>query len=666
MLAFAGSIFAQSATQSIHDGSKHKRHLSIQYAEEHITPTFNQGINPARSTSLFESDFSDPGVWMMVDQSMPYPLGWQIINTPDVSPISALNPLELPGAANGFAMVLGDTASAGEDSFQDASIRTVSPMNLSGESNLIISFLQVSRNYLTTYYFEYSLNGTVWTRVPINTTLSEDASTANPEQVTFNVSEYIAGQPTVYIGFGYEANWGWFWAIDDVVLSPPLENDLSLTAAYRNNWSIAYEEGIANAAPPVSATTFAAAVNDLEMVRGFEYGLIPKDQMSLHVVGYVINNGADTQTGVTLTANLFSPTGNLYSFSSPGDVSLAPLEEVQIDFEIDIEAELGGDFSNGLYAVNYAVSADEEDDNPSNNTVAGKLFRINQDLYSHDIGAPTVTGWFTNIHNTILANRIAFQDSAAITHIQFVILPNQTVLPNLTLALQNMVGKSVYPNVRRASVLKAESPTNPGTAIFGLTDLQFVIDEASVTVNNSQPIYINYALHQPIGIDLNEVYHAELFVPELPEGELPYVFIPGRFDLNPYASMMRIFGDESLIGQGWYTVEASPMVRFIVGDQALNTSPAVQMLDFEMGQNYPNPVNGFTMVDWELIKPANNVQFSVSDNTGRTVFTKDLGDRPAGKQEPITFDMSRYAAGVYQYGITIGNQRIVRKLMVAK
>lgn len=50
---------------------------------------------------------------------------------------------------------------------------------------------------------------------------------------------------------------------------------------------------------------------------------------------------------------------------------------------------------------------------------------------------------------------------------------------------------------------------------------------------------------------------------------------------------------------------------------------------------------------------------------GKTVYAKDLGDRTAGVQESMELDLN-LAAGNYQYGLTIGNQRIVRKMVVVK
>jgi hypothetical protein len=86
-----------------------------------------------------------------------------------------------------------------------------------------------------------------------------------------------------------------------------------------------------------------------------------------------------------------------------------------------------------------------------------------------------------------------------------------------------------------------------------------------------------------------------------------------------------------------------------------------------MGQNFPNPVNsGSTRIGWELQVPAENITFTISDNTGKTIYQKDLGDRPAGVQEDIVLDDLKLAAGVYQYGLKVGNERMVRKMVITK
>jgi hypothetical protein len=63
---------------------------------------------------------------------------------------------------------------------------------------------------------QVSTNGTTWTSVQTYT--STQGAPAGFVQSTINLNAY-AGQPTVHIRFRYRATYGWYWAIDNVVVS---------------------------------------------------------------------------------------------------------------------------------------------------------------------------------------------------------------------------------------------------------------------------------------------------------------------------------------------------------------------------------------------------------------------------------------------------------------
>jgi hypothetical protein len=146
----------------------------------------------------------------------------------------------------------------------------------------------------------------------------------------------------------------------------------------------------------------------------------------------------------------------------------------------------------------------------------------------------------------------------------------------------------------------------------------------------------------------------------------PIATIPVSNGQEGGAGVLYDFTDPSTGPQGWFTLGANtPNVR--AGFDGPTSTNDVGSLDFSMGQNYPNPVsNGSTRISWELKVAAENVTFAISDNTGKTIYQKDLGDRPAGVQEEIVLDNLKLAAGVYQYGLKVGNNRIVRKMVITK
>jgi photosystem II stability/assembly factor-like uncharacterized protein len=78
--------------------------------------------------------------------------------------------------------------------------------------------------------------------------------------------------------------------------------------------------------------------------------------------------------------------------------------------------------------------------------------------------------------------------------------------------------------------------------------------------------------------------------------------------------------------------------------------------------NYPNPFAGATLVHYYL--PENgNVTLSVSDLSGKMIFTEMLGQKTTGSYE-YTLHLPGVAAGIYYCSITTENTRMVRKLMI--
>lgn len=645
-LGFMGmglATFAQ--TNQINDNLVFKKKVATVESMDKPGPGPLVHNNPYRGAELWSSDFSDESEWMMVDSSTPFSLGWFIITDVNASPFAGLNPIGLTGADNGFAMINADSASAGASSFQNASIRTVNPIDLSDVPFIALTFEQVSRNFATTYFFEYSFDGENWQEIEVNEDLAVNNNTANPELFYRTIGDLIGNQPEVYIGFRYEASWGWFWAIDDVALVIPADNDLTLSQAYWNDWLV-----------PLNAVDNVANVDDHAMVAGYEFSRFMQGQeRPLNFIANVTNNGNLTQTGVTLTVTMESPAGS-ETFTSTGDLTIEPgdLETIFIDDVIPDAYADGAPL--GEYTFTFVVSADEEDERPDDNTNTGKGFHITEDVIANDNLPGTGTTAYTQTADAIWGTRFAFTEEVTITHIQFVLWTRED--------FPTIPGEEIFLNVREASVLNAVSANNPAEPIFGETSLDYIVEEEALSTSFDEPIFINYALPSPVEANTVNVYQGEIGVPAVAVGADAVIRIMATGGNESFAGVIRDSEDSSL-PQGWFGLgENAPMIRLV---SSVSTSANnIAALNFDMGQNYPNPTTGNTRIDWELMVPATNVQFSITDINGRTIVAKDLGDRPAGKQEAIELNLNHLAAGTYQYGITIGNERIVRKMVIMK
>lgn len=105
----------------------------------------------------------------------------------------------------------------------------------------------------------------------------------------------------------------------------------------------------------------------------------------------------------------------------------------------------------------------------------------------------------------------------------------------------------------------------------------------------------------------------------------------------------------------------------IIGDYLIPTvlNEAEQpKLIFQLSQNYPNPLNPTTVINFEI--PENGpVSLIIFDILGRKVETLVNEEKPAGRYE-IKFDGTGLASGVYFYQLKSGNFVSTKKLILLK
>ena len=93
----------------------------------------------------------------------------------------------------------------------------VSPMmNTEGYTNLQLEFYHYYRSYSSRAYVDVSTDGSNWTTV--QTYYGSDGSSTSFSHETISLNGYV-GSSSFYVRFRYEADWGYYWAIDNVEIS---------------------------------------------------------------------------------------------------------------------------------------------------------------------------------------------------------------------------------------------------------------------------------------------------------------------------------------------------------------------------------------------------------------------------------------------------------------
>ena len=100
------------------------------------------------------------------------------------------------------------------------------------------------------------------------------------------------------------------------------------------------------------------------------------------------------------------------------------------------------------------------------------------------------------------------------------------------------------------------------------------------------------------------------------------------------------------------------------GVTGVRYQPGAVPKDYALYQNYPNPFNPSTVVQYDLPK-VSNVSLKVYDVLGREVATLVNAKQAAGSYQ-VTFNMDRYASGIYFVRLVAGKYVHTEKMMLLK
>lgn len=307
---------------------------------------------PVRSADrdvIWSSDFSNASDWNIGNINDPNNDNWVIGTTPP-SGSFAINPIASTTAANGFALFDSDLLCGGT---QNAWIGPANSYDLSAYPNVVLQFEQYYREFQGDCYVETSTDGTTWSSTQIND-IGGNASTANPQLYSINLSSGIGGASTAWFRFRYQGGCDYAWMIDDVELSTLPDHELIMDYGYTVQFS-----------------------------EGYEYGRVPQSQMgsTLNVGASVINFGVLAQANVVVTATVEDEGGATIATATSNIPSMLNGDTVVTDEVVTLPSPL----PVGRYTVHFSLSSDDigTDANLDNNT-AIRYFSVTDDLYSID------------------------------------------------------------------------------------------------------------------------------------------------------------------------------------------------------------------------------------------------------------------------------------------
>ena len=219
-ILFTFSGFAQTEQQVIDQYLNGDLEITSQYQKDIIsnyiesnsfkqTITLNGPQNP--EAIFFSEDFTGQTL----------PAGWSNISNIGNTQIWTFNN---PGARDltgnfdsDFAIVDSDNYGGGNS--QDATLTTPS-IDATGVTTVILGFDQSFRSFSGSYgLLEVSVDSVNWT---VLDSLTVSTGYPNPPVYTeYDITTTAAGQASVYVRWTYVGTWGYWWAIDNVVVYEP-------------------------------------------------------------------------------------------------------------------------------------------------------------------------------------------------------------------------------------------------------------------------------------------------------------------------------------------------------------------------------------------------------------------------------------------------------------
>ena len=356
---FTASAFtAQVQNSNFSPLEKKNSHLVGQIKPSKLTQN-------TKETILWSNSFNTPSDWVINNTAGTPGLGWEFSSNPAAIPVTQLSPFASTTAANGFLFVNSDANNTADfdGTFINTTATTSATINLTGQPVVRLRYQHNFRWWHDTRGVSVSAdNGATWTDFEMsneNDYSLPNQNAGNPEQTVIDISSIAGNQAQVKIRFYYNDNdyWGWYWAVDDVALFVPEDNDLVMLGGY---WG--------------STGAWGARL---------PYYQIPLSQLApLDVAGIVKNYGALDQNDVVFTAALAS---GVWSGSSAPEAVLAGATDT-----ISLTAALTPPPIVATHVINMSVSSSATDAVPADNSLlAAASVSVNNFIYARDKGTAT-------------------------------------------------------------------------------------------------------------------------------------------------------------------------------------------------------------------------------------------------------------------------------------
>lgn len=376
-LALAGSATAQSGQARTRLLPKSSGLTAAQAAVAQPVAHHSAEVGAERD-AFYTEDFSGGGIptgWTSVDALTPpsgTPVLFQWSNNPAVVTPASGNWAEIltflaPGASNGFLWANSDRGLSTAPSTNALTRLTTAPIDCGNQPSVLLTMKSTIGVFEidadTACKIRVSTDNVNWTNfAPFpclktgNTAPPCSRFSYNPQDISINISSVAANQSTVYIQFQWRNGWEYYWAMDDLELSPVPDHELAMDFAFTSQFGDSYE-----------------------------YGRMPTSQMpnTIQVGAGLINTGGMEQTNVSVAVSV-TDGNNVEVASGTSAINPLILPDSSANFAFDL-TPTSGSWALGTYSALFTMTSDQiGTDFNLNNNAKDRYFSVTSDLYSLD------------------------------------------------------------------------------------------------------------------------------------------------------------------------------------------------------------------------------------------------------------------------------------------
>lgn len=533
--------------------------------------------------------------------------------------------LASPTASNG--VLIYDADSLNEANTGDCTGATYTPLSgeiisetidLTGEPNVRLEFSQYFRLCCspTTTFLTVSVSpdgGATWTDFSAKGTTGINSYNTNNELISINVSAAIGGSNNVKVKFTFDSGLGvYFWQIDDVqIIEGPL-NDVKLERVY-NDFS--YEDG------------------------GY-YTQTPAGQVApITFRGAILNDGFQAQTTVNMNVSVTG--AGTYSQNS-NTITSFPLYGRDT---LMITTPTFNPLAVGTYTMVHTVSQVETDELISNNSIT-RAIKVSDTVYARDngvIGAGITSSLSPSdyvggdVDGSVIATLYEFPAAGLITTASAFVATSTQNGASFDFVLYNIDGTGNFVEVANSDIYLVSGTADKNKWVT----MPFIFPGGPYPVLAGESYIIGVRVYGAPAFDLDILNDLTL------EGIQP---------------QQTTFVDAGGAGT-WGWIQKAPFLHLNL--EAINAG--VNELDAPnavLHQNIPNPAVGNTAVNFEIVK-SNEVSLALFDVTGKLIKSVNAGNLSAG-MHTISLETADVDAGVYFYTLTVGEQKLTKKMTIMK